>query len=160
MGLASLLGLSKHPGLVTGVTGGTGCSGAGSGGPARARRVAGATTARSGGPWSPSPPGRSRRSAGGAGGLFTGNLWLWPCLRHRIAGTSRFRSGRQRAEAASFPLPLPAQPRKPPAPWHCPVGSPRDTPARDPAPTTLPMAPGSPHPTPWAEARLRPSVSK
>ncbi|KAJ7424838.1 EMI domain containing 1 [Willisornis vidua] len=29
-----------------------------------------------------------------AGGLFTGSLWLWPCLRHRIAGTSRFRSAR------------------------------------------------------------------
>lgn len=45
-------------------------------------------------------------------------------------------SVRRRAEAASFPLPLPAKPRKPPAPWHHPAVSSRDPPGQHPAPTS------------------------
>lgn len=52
-------------------------------------------------------------------------------------------SVRRRAEAASFPLPLPAKPRKPPAPWHHPAVSSRDPPGQHPAPTAShPSLPG------------------
>lgn len=53
---------------------------------------------------------------GVAGGLFTGNLWRWRCLRHRIAGTSRFRSAPhtdgQKLPHFPFPSwPSPGRPR-------------------------------------------------
>lgn len=40
-------------------------------------------------------------------GLFTGNLWRWRCLQHRIAGTSRFRSARHSdgQKLPHFPFP-------------------------------------------------------
>lgn len=54
---------------------------------------------------------------GVAGGLFTGNLWRWRCLRHRIAGTSRFRSAPHTdgQKLPHFPFPSWPSPGRP----HC-----------------------------------------